>query len=1008
MMNPNRRYRCSWCWLLPIALLLLLAAKSINVDAIVKNTREESESHTSKDNTREALQVKGLRGAAVNGASDRGSLMLQQEPLLSKQERKRERNLSHEDAKALPFLDLDIALFRPGPPSIMSYSSNSDSTGTMSATAKKEETTYRVIIQYQPNTKPNIQQALEDLVAAEANAKNNKNTNARSLQEEEETTVTTGTLEVHYDFEELNSYVATMTKAQIMELSHKTRRIASIHIDPKRTAYSSVGAGFLPQRTRTGSRRRRELMSNTTSTQQQTLPYGVDMVQAPELWNLGVTGQNAKVCVIDSGIDGDNADFNSANLDGTDTPAPWDRDPCQHGTHVAGTIAARNNNEGVVGIAHGANLFVVRIFSTGPTGCGEVYASDLVSAAEMCRVHGADIINISLGGEGRTLTERNKFQTLFDDYGILTVASAGNEGQAYGQDNTGPGSTQRARPKYPASYNSVISVAAVDQNGVRPEWSEWNPYVDLTAPGVNITSVRSLDLPEGATMALDAAQEKDEYDPFRLNITGTSMSAPHVAGVAALLKSAFGSAVTASDLRAALLSSALPKQGSAPTAASNANATHVRNDEYGYGIVQAKAAYDCLVAGTCVLPDENVCEDVVIQKGQDETFTYWHDPDGETFTCQWYAYNDNCEHFGETFTNYGYTANQACCMCGGGVKTLEALATPLPFSHDSAPSAQPSMPPSTAPSATPSVSLVPSSNPTASWVPSTPPSVSLVPSSNPTATMTPSASPSVSVVPSSNPTATMVPSAPPSVSLVPSSNPTATMAPSASPSISIVPSSNPTASWVPSAPPSVSLVPSSNPTASWVVLEHNDFVNRSWRAWSDGGSDASLLKAGDRFTKPTSTIANANETPSLFPENGYERTFYAARLRDNSKSSVMTRKNLPPYQIYVSDYVYLKVEFTFVAEYMEDDESLMLQVWDSNNDNGWITVQTWYCGEGKDFVNDVVVWNQEVILPLLSSSDTPLSPNELDLLPQIRFKCNGSTNKDRIWLDYITLSARPS
>ena len=217
----------------------------------------------------------------------------------------------------------------------------------------------------------------------------------------------------------------------------------------------------------------------------QTQPYGIGMVQAPQVWSSGVTGDGITVCVIDSGIHAAHEDFQGLNLAGG-YPNDWGTDTCGHGTHVAGTIAAQDNTSGVVGVNTGNNsLYIVKVFD-GPS-CGWSYSSDLVDAANRCASAGAKVINMSLGGSFSSQVEANAFQNLYDN-GVLSIAAAGNDG------NTAH--------SYPASYNSVVSVAGVDSNKAHYTASQRTNQVELAAPGVGVLST----VPQvSATASVDGA-----------------------------------------------------------------------------------------------------------------------------------------------------------------------------------------------------------------------------------------------------------------------------------------------------------------------------------------------------------------------------------------------------------------------------------------------------------------------------------------------------------------------
>ncbi len=207
----------------------------------------------------------------------------------------------------------------------------------------------------------------------------------------------------------------------------------------------------------------------------QTTPYGINSVQAPQVWagdgsGNGPTGAGVTVCVIDSGLMTDHEDFAGINVIGG-FPAGWNNDSCGHGTHVAGTIAAANNNLGVVGVAPDVSLYIVKVFDG--DSCGWSYSSSLIDAANRCASAGAQVINMSLGGGRSSRTELNGFNNLYNQ-GILSIAAAGNDG-----------STSKS---YPASYDSVVSVAALDSNNLVADFSQKNNAVELAAPGVAVLS----------------------------------------------------------------------------------------------------------------------------------------------------------------------------------------------------------------------------------------------------------------------------------------------------------------------------------------------------------------------------------------------------------------------------------------------------------------------------------------------------------------------------------------
>ncbi len=177
-----------------------------------------------------------------------------------------------------------------------------------------------------------------------------------------------------------------------------------------------------------------------------------------------------------------------------------------HGTHVAGTIAAQGNNGiGVTGVNWQARIMVLKFM--GPNGG---YTSDAVEALNYAVANGVKISNNSWGGGGGSLTLQQAISKA-DSAGHLLVAAAGNSG-----------SNNDTTPSYPASYNNpnIISVAATSDRDALASFSNFGATtVDLAAPGVNIMST----LPG------------NRYSSYN----GTSMATPHVTGAAALIKSNF-------------------------------------------------------------------------------------------------------------------------------------------------------------------------------------------------------------------------------------------------------------------------------------------------------------------------------------------------------------------------------------------------------------------------------------------------------------------------------------
>ncbi len=228
------------------------------------------------------------------------------------------------------------------------------------------------------------------------------------------------------------------------------------------------------------------------------VPWGVRRVNAPAAWASG-EGAGVKVAVVDTGIDCTHPDLECDFSAGTDIVDPGSQpmDDNEHGTHVAGTIAGRGLGGGVLGVAPKATLMPVKVLDK--DGAGSL--SDIVKGIDWAADHGANVINMSLGGpSGSTALERAVKYAL--SKGVVVVAAAGNSGPD--PDTVG----------YPAGYPGVIAVAASDSSDGVADFSSRGAAVAFIAPGVDITST----VPGGGYAKL----------------SGTSMASPHVAGLAAL------------------------------------------------------------------------------------------------------------------------------------------------------------------------------------------------------------------------------------------------------------------------------------------------------------------------------------------------------------------------------------------------------------------------------------------------------------------------------------------
>lgn len=241
----------------------------------------------------------------------------------------------------------------------------------------------------------------------------------------------------------------------------------------------------------------------------QSIPYGIDQVQARDIWDANrdgvidsgaADGTGIKVCIIDSGIHSSHEDFAGVNISGG-FPSDYGTDTCGHGSHVAGTIAAANNAAGVIGVSPGkVSLHILKVFNG--ASCGWSYSSTLIDAANRCAAAGAKVISMSLGGSTSSTTENTGFQNLYSQ-GVLSIAAAGNAG------NT--------TKSYPASYASVMSVAAVDSSKALATFSQRNDAVEISAPGVGVLSTVPF-----VTASASVAGQSYMVEAFELTFQGSA------------------------------------------------------------------------------------------------------------------------------------------------------------------------------------------------------------------------------------------------------------------------------------------------------------------------------------------------------------------------------------------------------------------------------------------------------------------------------------------------------
>lgn len=265
----------------------------------------------------------------------------------------------------------------------------------------------------------------------------------------------------------------------------------------------------------------------------QAVPTGVRRIFADDNEGIDIDGVDdyrvdVDVAVIDTGIDFQHPDLNVVGGMNCVSSNPFKvvckeggDDDHYHGTHVAGTIGAIDNGDGVVGVAPGARLWAVKVLNSRGTG----YSSWIVAGIDWVAKNAdtIEVANMSLGGSGFSQAEYDAIQGAVNK-GVAFAVAAGND-------------DDDANDYSPAAFDNVLTVSALadfdglpgggaaptcrtDQDDTLADFSNWGDAVDIAAPGVCILSTYPI--------------EQGEYG----TISGTSMASPHVAGALALLASA--------------------------------------------------------------------------------------------------------------------------------------------------------------------------------------------------------------------------------------------------------------------------------------------------------------------------------------------------------------------------------------------------------------------------------------------------------------------------------------
>ncbi|MEV5434356.1 S8 family serine peptidase [Streptomyces sp. NPDC052701] len=405
-------------------------------------------------------------------------------------------------------------------------------------------------------------------------------------------------------------------------------------------------------------------------------------MNVPGAWDV-TTGSGVTVAVIDTGyvahsdlaanvvggydfisdtavsVDGDGRDGNPAD------PGDWyaagecgqqaGSGSSWHGTHVAGTIAAATNNgKGVAGVAHGAKISPLRVLGK----CGG-YDSDIIDAitwASGGTVSGvpantnvAKVVNMSLGGGGACSTATQSAINAAVNRGTTVVVAAGNE-------------NQNAANSSPANCNNVITVAATNRAGSRASYSNYGTTVDIAAPGGETRTTTS----NGILSTLNSGTRTPSAENYAY-YQGTSMATPHVAGLAALMKSA-NPALTPAQIESAIKSNARALPGTCSGGCGAGLADAAKTVQAVRGGTSTGTTFSS--TGAVAIPDAGAAIESPItvggrsgnapsalQVGVDITHTYRGDlvidlvaPDGSAYRLKSASSSDSADHVTTTYT----------------------------------------------------------------------------------------------------------------------------------------------------------------------------------------------------------------------------------------------------------------------------------------------------------------------------------------------------------------------
>lgn len=324
---------------------------------------------------------------------------------------------------------------------------------------------------------------------------------------------------------------------------------------------------------------------NTPDDTNYSKQWNLPLINLEEAWDVSTGSSSVIVAVVDTGVLLNHPDLQDKLVSGYDfisddtisgdSDSGIDDDPNDtgdqdnsdgtssfHGTHVAGIIAAESNNaSGVAGVAWDVKIMPVRALGIGGGTTYDVmqavkYAAGLDNDSGTVPDNPADIINLSLGGSGATTYEQEIYDDVRDQ-GVIVIAAAGNESSD--------------TKSYPAAYDGVVAVSAVDSSKNFASYSNYGSTIDVSAPGGSSSEQVY------STCGDDSSDISYTYE-YKY---GTSMATPHVSGVAALMKSIYSDLTPDSFdglLAGEYLTEDLGDSG--------------WDEEYGYGMIDAKKAVD--------------------------------------------------------------------------------------------------------------------------------------------------------------------------------------------------------------------------------------------------------------------------------------------------------------------------------------------------------------------------------------------------------------------------------